>query len=102
MDLFLCFFLCSVHHRLQQLSLLVNIVTDPEANYTLAQCGFSNLKATFTSRFFFAHLNHFGSLREFLSKVLKLGNNDIVGGVALQWTRVVATYLTKNVADIKM
>ena len=52
--------------------------------------------------FFLAHLNNFGSLREFLSKVLKLGNNDIVGGVALQWTRVVATYLTKNVADIKM
>ena len=51
---------------------------------------------------FFAHLNHFGSLREFLSKLLKLGNNDIVGGVALQWTSVVATYLTKNVADIKM
>ena len=59
-------------------------------------------KGNFHVRIIFAHLNHFGSLREFLSKVLKLGNNDIVGGVALQWTRVVATYLTKNVAVIKM
>ena len=59
-------------------------------------------KGDFHVKIFFAHLNNFGSLREFLSKVLKLGNNDIVGGVALQWTRVVATYLTKNVADIKI
>ena len=43
------------------------------------------------------HLNKFGCLREFLSKLLKFGNNDIVGGVTLKWTGVVATDLKMGI-----
>ena len=48
---------------------------------------------------FCSHLNEFGRLWEFLSKLLKFGNNDIVGSVPLQWTGIVATYLTINHDD---
>ena len=48
---------------------------------------------------FLPHLNKFGCLREFLSKLLKFGNNDIVGGVTLKWTGVVATDLTRRILD---
>ena len=46
---------------------------------------------------FLPHLNKFGCLREFLSKLLKFGNNDIVGGVTLKWTGVVATDLSTRI-----
>ena len=50
----------------------------------------------------FSHLNESGSLWEFLSKLLKFGNNDIVGGVPLQGTGIVATYLTMVITITSM
>ena len=51
---------------------------------------------------FCSHLNEFGRLWEFLSKLLKFGNNDIVGSVPLQWTGIVATYLTMMITTTSM
>ena len=50
----------------------------------------------------FSHLNESGILWEFLSKLLKFGNNDIVGGVPLQGTGIVATYLTMMITMTSM
>ena len=50
----------------------------------------------------FSHLNESGSLWEFLSKLLKFGNNDMVGSVSLQGTGIVATYLTMMITMTSM
>ena len=50
----------------------------------------------------FFHLNESGSLWEFLGKLLKFGNNDMVGSVSLQGTGIVATYLTMMITMTSM
>ena len=50
----------------------------------------------------FSHLNEFGCVWEFLGKLLKFGNNDMVGSVSLQGTGIVATYLTMMITMTSM